>query len=93
MPVACPLKVLVVGVGDATGVGVGVTVPHRTSIKMAWNVLAARNLKLTAIVGSIGVKVTTTGANVPGVNAGMFTIALTGVPTTVSDCSPVPALT
>ncbi len=47
-------------------------------------------------VGSAGlgvVKVTTTGLNVPGVNAGMFTIALTGVPTTVIDCVPVPALT
>jgi hypothetical protein len=47
-------------------------------------------------VGSAGlgvVKVTTTGSNVPGVNAGMFTIALTGVPTTVIDRVPVPALT
>ena len=29
----------------------------------------------------------------PGVNAGMFTVAFIGVPTTVKDCSPVPALT
>ena len=67
--------------------------PHRTSIKAAWNWLAARNLKLTASVGSIGVKVTTTGAVVPGVNAGIVTTALVGVPITVSDCKPVPALT
>ena len=39
------------------------------------------------------VKVTTTGAVVPGANAGMFTIALVGTPTTVIDCVPVPALT
>ncbi len=41
----------------------------------------------------IGVKVTLTGLNVPGVNAGMFTTALVGAPTTVSDCNPVPAFT
>ena len=29
----------------------------------------------------------------PGVNAGMFTVAFTGVPTTVSIRNPVPALT
>ncbi len=29
----------------------------------------------------------------PGVNAGIFTTAFTGVPTTVSDCKPVPAFT
>ncbi len=28
----------------------------------------------------------------PGVNAGIVTIALIGAPTTVSDCSPVPEL-
>ncbi len=67
--------------------------PHCTSIKTAWNVLAARNLKLTASVGLVGVKVTTTGAVVPGMNAGIVTTALVGVPTTVSDCKPVPALT
>jgi len=66
---------------------------HRTSIKMAWNKLAARNLKLTACPGLGVVKVTTTGAVVPGVKAGIFTVALTGAPTSVSDCKPVPALT
>jgi len=39
------------------------------------------------------VKVTTTGANVPGTNAGMFTVALVGVPTTVIERVPVPAST
>ncbi len=29
----------------------------------------------------------------PGVNGGMFTTALIGTPTTVSDCKPVPPLT
>lgn len=37
--------------------------------------------------------VTVTGACVPGVNGGMFTTAFIGVPTTVKDCRPVPALT
>ena len=55
--------------------------------------LAARNVKSTGIVGLINVKVTTTGLKVPGVNAGIVTTALVGVPTTVSDCKPVPALT
>ena len=55
--------------------------------------LAARKVKSTGCVGLVGVKVTTTGLNVPGVNGGMFTVALVGVPTTVSDCKPVPALT
>ena len=59
----------------------------------AWNVLAARNVKSTGRLGFIGVNVTTTGLKVPGVNAGMFTTALTGVPITVNDCKPVPALT
>ncbi len=36
---------------------------------------------------------TTTGLNVPAGNAGMFTVAFVGVPTTVKDCKPVPALT
>lgn len=38
-------------------------------------------------------KVTVTGLNVPGANAGIITLALVGVPTTVSDCNPVPAFT
>ena len=50
-------------------------------------------MKSVGCAGLGVVKVTTTGSNVPGVNAGMFTIALTGVPTTVIDCVPVPALT
>ena len=84
---------LVVGVGVAVGVGVGVGTRHRARTLAAWNVLAARNLKSTARFGSIGVKVTVTGLNVPGVNAGILTIALIGVPMTVKDCNPVPALT
>jgi len=56
-------------------------------------VLAARRVKSTARPGLGVVKVTTTGLNVPGVNAGMFTVAFVGVPTTVIDCVPVPALT
>jgi len=67
-------------------------VPHRALINAAWNVLAALKVKSTGCVGSITEKVTTTGANVPGVNAGILTTALT-VPTTVNDCKPVPALT
>ena len=55
--------------------------------------LAARNVKSTGKFGLIGVNVTTTGAVVPGVNAGISTMALLAVPRTVSDCSPVPALT
>jgi len=39
------------------------------------------------------VNVTFTGANVPGTNAGMFTAALVGVPTTVIERVPVPAST
>ena len=83
-----------VGVGVAVGVGVGVGVPpHRALINTAWKVLAARKVKSTGSAGLIGMNVTTTGINVPGVNAGIITTALTGVPTTVSDCNPVPALT
>ena len=67
--------------------------PHLVLILAAWNVLAARNVKSTPSPGLIGVNVTTTGAVVPDVNAGILTIALTGTPTTVSDCKPVPALT
>ena len=67
--------------------------PHLTLIKAAWNVLAALNEKSTARPGLGVVKVIVTGAVVPGVNGGMFTTALVGVPTTVSDCKPVPALT
>ena len=58
---------------------------HRALMFAAWNVLAARNVKSTPNPGLIGVNVTTTGAVVPGVNAGILTIALTGTPTTVSD--------
>ena len=68
-------------------------VPHLALILAAWNVLAARSVKSIGCVGFITEKVTTTGAKVPGVNAGIFTTALTGVPTTVSDCKPVPAFT
>ena len=55
--------------------------------------LAARSVKSTGNAGFVGKKPTTTGAVVPGVNAGMKTVAFVGVPITVSDCSPVPALT
>ena len=55
--------------------------------------LAARKVKSTGCAGFVGVKVTTTGLNVPGVNGGMLTVAFVGTPTTVSDCNPVPALT
>ncbi len=55
--------------------------------------LAARSVKSTGSAGFVGVNVTTTGLNVPGVNGGMFTVAFVGVPTTVKDCKPVPALT
>ena len=73
--------------------GVGVAVPHRTRINTAWNWLPARNVKSTGSAGLIAVNVTATGFNVPGMNAGMLTTALTGAPTTVSDCNPVPAFT
>jgi len=56
-------------------------------------VLAARKVKSVGRSGLGVVKVTFTGLNVPGVNGGMFTTALVGVPTTVIDCVPVPALT
>jgi len=72
--------------------GGGVTA-HLTLIKAAWNVLAALKVKSTGRFGSVIVKVTVTGANVPGVNAGMFTVALVGVPTTVSERKPVPVST
>ena len=73
--------------------GAGICVPHRARIFAAWKLLAARRVKSTGILGSIGMNVTTTGINVPGVNAGIKTTALIGVPTTVSDCKPLPALT
>ena len=73
-------------------VGVHVSA-HRTRMNAAWNVLAARNVKSTAIPGIGVVNVTTTGAVVPGANGGMVTIAFIGAPITVSDCKPVPALT
>ena len=66
---------------------------HLTRILAAWNVLAARNVKSTGRAGLGTKNVTTIGIVVPGVNAGIFTTALTGTPTTVSDCVPVPALT
>ena len=66
---------------------------HRTRMFAAWNVLAALSVKSTAKFGFGVVNVTTTGLNVPTVNDGILTTALTGVPTTVSDCKPVPALT
>ena len=72
---------------------IGGGVPHRALTFAAWNVLAARNVKSTGSAGFIGMNVTTTGAVVPAVNAGIITTALIGVPTTVSDCNPVPALT
>ena len=73
---------------------VGVQVSgQRTRMLAAWKVLAALKVKSTANPGTIGVNVTTTGAVVPGANAGILTTALTGTPTTVSDCKPVPALT
>jgi len=50
-------------------------------------------VKLDGSAGFGVVKVTTTGAVVPGVKAGMLTTALVGAPTTVSACKPVPALT
>jgi len=56
-------------------------------------VLAARNVKSTGSAGFIGVNVTTTGTVVPGVNGGIKTVVFVGVPTTVKDCKPVPALT
>ncbi len=68
-------------------------VPHLTLILAAWKLLAARNVKSTAIVGSLAVNITVTGAVVPGVNAGIITVAFIGVPTTVNDCNPLPAFT
>ncbi len=55
--------------------------------------LAALSVKSTGRLGLITVKVAVTGSNVPGVKAGIFTTALVGVPTTVKDCNPLPALT
>jgi len=64
-------------------------------------VLAARKVKSLGSAGLGVVNITTTGLNVPGVNAGMVTIALTGgiapggggTTSNVIDCVPVPALT
>ena len=75
------------------GVHGGVAPAHRALILMAWVTFAARKVKSTGSAGLIVVKVTVTGANVPGVNAGILIVALTGIPTTVSECKPVPALT
>ena len=69
------------------------TVPHLTRTFAAWKVLAARNVKSTGRFGFVGKNPTFTGAVVPAVNAGINTVAFVGVPTTVSDCKPVPALT
>ena len=86
------LGVQVSGVG--VGVGVGVGAAHRARIKAAWNWLAARNVKSTGSAGLMAVNVTLTGANVPGTNAGMFTVALTAEPgTTVIERVPVPMST
>jgi hypothetical protein len=74
------------------GVQGGGAPTHCTLIKMAWVEFAARKVKSTGSAGLVGVKVTVTGLNVPGVNAGIFTVALIRGPTTVSDCNPVPAL-
>ena len=80
--------------GGVSVVAVGITPPpHRTRTKAEWKVLDTRRTKSTGSAGLIRVKVTTTGLYVPGVNAGMLTVALTGAPTTVIDCEPVPALT
>ena len=68
------------------------TSAHRALMLAAWNVLAALKVKSTANPGFIGVNVTTTGAVVPGVNAGILTIALVAL-TNVNDCKPLPALT
>ena len=86
-----PSVTVVVGV-QSTGPG------HRTLIRAAVgtpasNPPAALRVKSTSKAGLIGVKVTVTGLVVPGVNAGIVTIALIGVPNTVSDCNPIPALT
>ena len=74
-------------------VGVHVLRLQRTLMNAAWNVLAALKVKSTAISELVVVKVTVTGSNVPGVNAGILTVALVGIPTIVKDCKPVPALT
>jgi len=50
-------------------------------------VLAARKVKSTGSAGLIGVKVTTAGLNVPGMKAGMFTIALIGLKEKPQDCA------
>ena len=55
--------------------------------------LAARRVKSMGRFAFVGVKLTVTGLNVPGVNGGILTVAFVGVPTTVSDCKPLPALT
>ena len=50
-------------------------------------------VKSTASPGVVALKLTTTGLIVPGVNGGMLTVALVGIPTTVKDCRPVPVFT
>ena len=67
--------------------------PHLALMNAAWNVLAALSVKSTGSAGFVGKNPTTTGICVPAVNAGINTVAFVGVPTTVSDCNPVPALT
>ncbi len=74
-------------------VGIQVVATHLTRIRAAWNVLAALKVKSTGRFVLVVVKVTLTGANVPGVNAGIITVAFVGVPTTVSERRPVPAST
>ncbi len=63
---------------------------HCALIKMAWVEFAARKVISTGSAGLTTVKVTVTGLNVPGVNAGIVTTAFVTL-TTVSDCNPVPA--
>ena len=73
------------------GGGGGIIGAHCALIKMAWVEFAARKVISTGSAGLTAVKVTVTGLNVPGVNAGIITTAFTLL-TTVNDCKPVPEL-
>ncbi|MEO6050786.1 MAG: hypothetical protein ABIP78_05565, partial [Pyrinomonadaceae bacterium] len=73
----------VAGAASNSGLLGGGGVPHLARMNTAWNVLAALRVKSTGSAGFGTKNVTTTGAVVPGVNAGIVTIALTGTPTTV----------
>lgn len=65
-----------VAVGVAVGVGVGPGAPeHWALINIAWNLAEARNVKSTGCAGFGMLKVAVTGLCVPGVNAGMVTMA------------------